>query len=740
MAALAVVACGRIGFDPTDCTTLGPSCPTQPRFVDVQVGARHACALTDAGEIYCWGANDAGQLGLGDSIVRSEYPQRVDDGGGAWTAMSVGGEHTCGLRGGAIWCWGQNNSSQVLAMSGGTVPVPTLVPGAPPLDKIAAGGRHTCGIGAGALWCWGDATVNGTLMVTTVPTRVGTLDDWTSISAGSINSCGISASQGVICWGVNGAGECGSPQAGPVLPTPVAFPNPKLVTTGGTGTCAIDTAGALTCWGFNYDLQIDPTGPLHAPPTRIGTDSDWSAIAVGADVICGVRGGRAMCWGTEDIGGLGDGVWARFLLPFSSATDIGAADAVAIAGIPTCCGPAYETACLRVGGAIECFGDNSEGQLGIGGHTLEKLAIAIVAPAGHSWQHVVSGRYHTCGVVEDGSAYCWGANEAGQVDVVAPRGSMVPCDSHPCDRPIPMAAPTAVSGQVIAGDEYTCGFAGSSIACWGANDIGQLGASSPIRPAMPTSPSGTWMGPLVGGDEGACAIPAAGSIACWGDVGQTNPNKPNPLVIAGVEAHDFTSGGFASSGACMARGTDHARVCWGANDQWQLGDGTQVGNATPRAFDIGVYQMIAQAGYHGCGVTTGGGVMCWGNGSFGEVAQASGIAMVPTAVNSMSGALASCTYVAVAPRGSCAICGGVPWCWGNNDTSQLGRALGDPTPNYVAAPVVVPAGHNFVEVALGSERSCALDDAHELYCWGNGKHGELGNGGYAVNIPVPIGR
>jgi hypothetical protein len=195
MAALAVVACGRIGFDPADCTTLGPSCPTLPRFVDVQVGSRHACALTDAGELYCWGANDAGQLGLGDSIVRSEHPQRVDDGGGPWTAMSVGGEHTCGLRAGVIWCWGQNRDAQVLAMGGGTVSIPTLVPGAPPLDQIGAGGRHTCGIVAGALWCWGHNTANGAGMNLTAPTRIGALDDWTAISTGSFNSCGISASQ-----------------------------------------------------------------------------------------------------------------------------------------------------------------------------------------------------------------------------------------------------------------------------------------------------------------------------------------------------------------------------------------------------------------------------------------------------------------------------------------------------------------------------------------------------------------
>jgi hypothetical protein len=524
-----------------------------------------------------------------------------------------------------------------------------------------------------------------------------------------------------------------------VLPTPVAIASPRTVSAGATGACAIDTAGTLTCWGFNYDFQIDPAGPKYAPPTRVGTDSDWTSVAVGNDLTCGVHGGRAMCWGSEAIGGFGDGVWNGFQRSMSSAVDIGAADVVAVASSASCCGlGTYETACLRVGGTIECFGDNSEGQLGIGGHTFERAAISIPAPSGHSWQHVASGHHHTCASVEDGSVYCWGANDLGQVDIVDPRGSTLPCTSSPCDRPSFTSPPAPVAGQVVAGYDHTCGFAGSSIACWGSNVGDHLGGSNPVVLAMPVSPTGSWMGPIIGGDEATCAIPGAGSVACWGDIAQPNPNRPSPAVIVGAEAHDFVSGGFGHDFGCMVRGTDHARVCWGLNDLSQLGDGTQVNNQVPTASNIGGYQMIAAAGSHSCGITTGGQVTCWGNGS--EVAQASGRATVPTAVASASGALAGCTYVTASPGISCAICGGVPWCWGNNNASQLGRALGDTTPTYVAAPVVVPAGHSFVEVAIGAERGCALDDAHELYCWGNGRRGELGNGGYAVNIPMPIGR
>jgi len=208
-----------------------------------------------------------------------------------------------------------------------------------------------------------------------------------------------------------------------------------------------------------------------------------------------------------------------------------------------------------------------------------------------------------------------------------------------------------------------------------------------------------------------------------------------PTFVAGAEAHDLVSAGFGGNFGCAVRGTDQARVCWGVNDMGQLGDGTTTDNPTPVAFDIGGYVAIAAAGGLSCGLTTGGNVTCWGPSSGGQSGLPTGNATSPNTIMTAGGPLSGCTSIALTPDKGCAACSGQIWCWGYQVVGV------DPTaPQHLAAPVSVPPGHDFVEVAMGDEHGCALDDLHALFCWGNGRRGQLGNGSYAVNVPVPIGR
>src|SRR5207249_4479342 len=134
---------------------------------------------------------------------------------------------TCGLSGGVAYCWGDNSNGQLGQPVGGQLSSPTAVAGGVPFDQISVGGGHVCAIGSGQLWCWGDPALTGT--GGTAIGRVGALADWTAISAAGDHSCGISASQGVLCWGHNTTGAIGMAPGGDVtVPTAVALAMPPI--------------------------------------------------------------------------------------------------------------------------------------------------------------------------------------------------------------------------------------------------------------------------------------------------------------------------------------------------------------------------------------------------------------------------------------------------------------------------------------------------------------------------------
>src|SRR5262249_20259299 len=136
--------------------------------VSVSTGAEHACALTSAGSVYCWGKNNAGQLGDGTTTDRAQAVQV--SGVSTVVQVALGGAysfvvgHSCARKvDGTLWCWGRNDIGQLGdgTTANQTTPVQA---GAATLGsnvaEVALGGNHSCARKTdGTLWCWGD---NGT--------------------------------------------------------------------------------------------------------------------------------------------------------------------------------------------------------------------------------------------------------------------------------------------------------------------------------------------------------------------------------------------------------------------------------------------------------------------------------------------------------------------------------------------------------------------------------------------------
>jgi alpha-tubulin suppressor-like RCC1 family protein len=639
-----------------------------------------------------------------------------------------------------------------------SMPTKTIFPMSSPatFTKISGGGTHTCAIGDdGTLWCWGAAgSIGATSAGTAV--QIGTDTDWTAVSAGFDHVCGLrSGAQGVLCFGNNAGGQVTLPTSGVVsTPTEVMLPpgfRALVIAAGDQTTCAIasttpSTSGLLFCWGTNdggVPIIETATGIEHLPVTQIGSEA-WTAIAIAYGMACGVRAGQVMCWGGESDGGFGDGYWAHSKYAYAPSNPTTTpADAVAVWKTNPVYQGHVELACARSGMKVSCWGSNRFGQLGQGTPSFQAAPVEVAAPTGHAdWKSVVAGPSHVCATTMDDSAWCWGDDGNGSVSASIPRGNTQPCVANqPCDFATPALAPTATSTMLVAGSDnlardFTCSLAGTTVSCWGGDNESQLGPGvNGEGPAVVAPPGTQTWARIAGGQFASCGVTKEDSphTYCWGSVVGTTIAIPTTLP---TDITNFDDVHFGNDYVCGVQSGTSTRVCWGANDSYQLGNGNTGGFTSPTSFDT-TTAAIAVRGYTTCRVNTNGGVDCWGDNFLHKAGVADGFSPVksPTpVVDATMTAIANCKSVALAVDHGCALCGGQVLCWGDAGTGRGGSTVAP----YLAVPIAVSGSRTFTALAIADGAGCAIDTSHAMWCWGDSAHGVVGDGGQDRNLPTPV--
>jgi alpha-tubulin suppressor-like RCC1 family protein len=302
--------------------------------------------------------------------------------------VAAGEDHGCGLRqGGSLWCWGANDEGQLGTGDGADSLTPTFVSTLAPVEQLATTHRHTCALYAdGSLWCWG-ANEEGQLaqgdpfpgegVDRPTPVRVGSEADWIAVDTGQGHTCAIRAPGSLWCWGRNLGGELGlGPDAAGQIRTPMQVGSETdwtEVRAGQNSTCGVRAGGQLWCFGRNAAAELG-LGDMSTrfEPTRVGDADDWTAITLDTFHGCGLRDdGDMYCWGRNDEGQLGAGDNDVRLVPVrvASTTEWAAVSA-----------GRFHTCARDVDGNVWCSGENDRGQLGNG--TTERSDLFVqVAPA-----------------------------------------------------------------------------------------------------------------------------------------------------------------------------------------------------------------------------------------------------------------------------------------------------------------------------------------------------------------------
>lgn len=372
---------------------------------------------------------------------------------------------------------------------------------------------------------------------------------------------------------------------------PVAHPAPDAaagsfasVSAGQDHTCGLTTAGAAYCWGSDREGQLGDGGeqygvPDKPDPARVAGGLAFRGVVanrgggVGAggseSFACGIaEDGRLFCWGSNALGELGLGSDPRWSVREPTEVSGGRRWADVALG-------ARHTCALTVEGEAWCWGANQGGQLGNGATTPPMGAgSSNPAPAavrgGLRFRSVAAGWAHTCALTGDGSAYCWGGNAHGQLGTGTAAGSL---------------EPVAVSGglrfrAITAGDNFTCGLTADGTAyCWGANDARQLGTGSAISQVERPTPvaGGLAFDAISGGQKHACGV-SGGRVYCWGQPQFSATHGAVPTPVGGPATFRTVSAGYRHSCGVTANG---AAYCWGTGENGRLGTGTTLSSAVP---------------------------------------------------------------------------------------------------------------------------------------------------------------
>jgi alpha-tubulin suppressor-like RCC1 family protein len=324
-------------------------------------------------------------------------------------------------------------------------------------------------------------------------------------------------------------------------------------------------------WGNNKDGQLGQNNTTYqSSPVQVGSAGDWATASIGQGFVVAIKpNGTMWSWGNNNTSQLGLGVLTAYQ---SSPVQVGVGNTWS----KVSCGKAFSMA-IKTDGTLWGWGENDQGQLGLGNQTTRNSPIQVGAQT--TWSEVRTGRQFTIALKNDGTLWAWGGNTYGQL------GNNT---SNLYTSPIQIGAATWTALSA-AGNNASAIKSDGTLWIWGRNAKMQSASpmppfswSSPVQVAATSAPN--WSKVALGYYHGT-ALTTTGTLWAWGygdygqlGNGQSGGQYPSPIQIGsgttwtGITAGCYQSGGVKSDGTLWT---------WGFNNYGQGGRGNIVDCSSP---------------------------------------------------------------------------------------------------------------------------------------------------------------
>ncbi|BDR52133.1 hypothetical protein KIM372_00400 [Bombiscardovia nodaiensis] len=696
-------------------------------FLSVSAGYKHVLALANDHNIYSWGENDKGQLGVGDTVSRNA-PTLVKAPAGVRFTQAVAGYYSSAALGtdGNVYIWGATRSNRAVNEP---TPFSYTLPAGEHITQLSAGNGHFLALSSGGqVYAWGDndrgqlgdGTFNDSSNFQLVHTPAGV--GFKAIAAGELHSTALTTTGDLYTWGANQYGELGdgstTDRSTPVMVSVsggrVEF---KAVSASYYHTLALSDKGVIYSWGGNQWGQLGrdlPAGvDISASPAPVNNPSGakYAAISAGnyTHSIALAENGIAYTWGQIT-------------------------------------GNQYPT--------------------------------AVDLPDGVTYTSVNAGGVFSAAFGTDGNLYAWGkpigdgtaANSSTTPVIVWPQdvwvtgaqfdgrpGTDVTIDVHNqlwrIKTPAHSAGPVSVtvssqSGALFQGIPFTyieVGAHSFTFDTQGGIPVPNVqnvadGAQATRPTSDPTKTGMTFEGWFLNGSPYDFTQPVTANLtveAHWSSQSDFTIT-PNAGIISGGETVTIKPPTMGKlKGARIEAGFGHSLLTastgdtyvWGHNDSGQLGDASQTDHSSPVKISGpgGLrFTSLSAGARHTLAIGSDGRVYAWGDDSYGQLG-GTGSHTVPALVPGFPNGL-TFTAVSTGLYSSFALASdGSLYSWGSNGDGQLG--IGSTTNQSIPQVIALPAGvTKFVAISAGYSHTLALGDDGNIYAWGSNDNGRLGDG------------
>lgn len=714
----------------------------QVKFEQIAAGQFHALAIDSAGELYVWGRNQSGQLGTNmtgmTGVPVNQTTSQQFDGvdnplyGKTFIAVAAGILHSLAIdSSGQLYAWGNNDRGQL--------------------------GNNSTTDGHLAI------NLSATATFDNVPNPLYE-KTFQAVAAGYSHSLAIDSVGELYAWGANGSGQLGDNsgvdsfialnisaiQFGGGVTNALYGRTFRTVSADSYHSFAIDSLGQLYAWGGNSSGQLgnnsttDALAAINLSVTQFSGgltnllyDNTFQMITTGlAHTLAIDSAGRLYAWGDNNRGQLGNNTAVRSLIAVSLTNDqqLNGAD-----------NPIYN----------------------------------------RTFRSVSAGREHTFAIDGSGQLFAWGSNLGGQLGNNSyAASSYIPINLSATQFDggalNPLYGLTFQSATAVFNYSYAIDSAGQLYA-WGDNFYGQICIDIPgeIRIAVNLSTALIWptitdknIKMIAGGESHSLAIASTGELYAWGNNtnGQVGNNSVSIVRTPVNLSNTQFSGGVTNElyekvFRTIAAGTAHSLAIdssgqlytWGYNDYGQLGDNSTTGsrtaiNLSAAEFVGGVanplygkhIQSIAAGYSHSLAIDSSGQLYAWGlnsSGQLGDNTMVDSHVAVNLSTTQFGDGTTNQLYgktfqsIIAGYLHSLAIdSSGQVYAWGHNGSGQLGNNTVASSPIAInlsatqfSGAINLLYGQVFRDISAGRDHSLAIDSSGQLYAWGAGSLGQLGN-------------